>query len=454
LPPSQNKSARFVAIKTLCELEKSRKPVKNIFNGLLAEYPLENNDRQLAVNIIYGILRKRESLDTMLQHLCSQPLRKLKPFIHQALRVGLYQLIFLDRIPESAAVNESVKAVKAARLPKRLHGFVNGVLRNSIRKREELLVLIRNSDNVILNHPHWLIERWENNYGKKEALRICKQNNEQALLSLQVNTCITDRESFSKTLHENGINAHNGIFCDTTLILDDFHGDISKLPGFNEGLFQIQDQGAQLLVHILGPLKQDGEYLDACAGVGGKTSILIQLAKSLQAKVSAVEPEKARLEKFKENMTRLHPLLNVPIFPGRLQDYSVSNSKRFHGILLDAPCSGTGVIRRHPDIRWNRKAQDFKHYQETQLELLQSAAALLLPGGILVYATCSLEAEENEQVIEHFLTLHPEFTLEDCSPALPKTAHSHVTNGYFFPLPQSEIDGFFSARLCKRLSTK
>lgn len=418
------------------------------------ENPLPGNDRQLASKIIYGLLRNRESLDVMLQHLCSQPLSKLKPFIRQALRVGLYQIMFLDRIPESAAVNESVKAVKAARLPKRLHGFVNGVLRNSIRKQKELLELIENPALPILNHPPWLIERWVKQYGEKETARICQQNNEQAVISLQVNTCSTDRESYSKTLHKNGISVHNGTFCDTTLILDDFHGDISSLPGFSEGLFQVQDQGARLLAHILSPLIQNGEYLDACAGVGGKTSTLIQLAQHVQAKVFAVEPEKSRLEKFKENMIRLHPLLNVPIFPGRLQDYSVSSSKRFHGILLDAPCSGTGVIRRHPDIRWNRRVQDFKHYQETQLDLLQSAATLLLPGGILVYATCSLEAEENEQVIEQFLALHPDFTLEDCSSALPTTAHYHITNGYFSPLPESEIDGFFSARLRNNPSSK
>jgi len=455
LPPLHKKSARFVATKTLCELEKSRKPVKNIFNALLADYPLESNDRQLAVNIIYGILRKRESLDIMLQHLCSQPLKKLKPFIHQALRVGLYQIMFLDRIPESAAVNESVKAVKAARLPKRLHGFVNGVLRNSIRKRDELLALIKNPDHPILNHPHWLVGRWKKQYGEKEALRICKQNNEQAVFSLQVNSCVTDRETLLEHLQKNEIVAHPGKYCSDTLILDDFHGDVSRIPGFNEGHFQIQDQGAQLLSRLIGPMiPDDGEYLDACAGVGGKTSVLVQLAEQVQAKVSAVEPEKARLEKFKENMSRLHPSVDIPLFPHRLQDYAVSNSKRFHGILLDAPCSGTGVTRRHPDIRWNRRGEDFKHYQETQLELLQTAATLLLPNGILIYATCSLEAEENEQVIKQFLNRNPDFSLEDCTASLPPTALSLITNGYFSPMPSTEIDGFFSARLRNKPSSK
>ncbi len=414
---------------------------------MLAENPLESNDRQLAVNIIYGLLRNRESLDIMLQHLCSQPLKKVEPFILQALRVGLYQIMFLDRIPESAAVNESVKAVKAARLPKRLHGFVNGVLRNSIRKKEELLALLENPAQPILNHPHWLVERWEKQYGKKEATRICRQNNEQAVFSLQINSCATDRKSFKEILSTNEILTHHGNYCDDTLILEDFHGEIRELPGFDEGYFQVQDQGAQLLAHLLGPMIQNGDYLDACAGIGGKTSVLIQLAEHVQASVSAVEPDKARLEKFKENMTRLHPSLDVPIFPGRLQDFAISSSKRFHGILLDVPCSGTGVTRRHPDIRWNRRVEDFKNYQKTQLGLLQSAAKLLAPNGILVYATCSLETEENEQVIEHFLTHNSDFSLEDCTASLASKAHTFITNKYFTPLPGPTIDGFFSARL-------
>ena len=452
MPPTKNKSARFVAIESLCRLQKSRKPVTGIFNSVLALYPLESNDRQLATNIIYGVLRNRDSLDFMLQQLCRQPLKKLKPFVHQTLRTGLFQILYLDRIPESAAVNESVKAVQTARLPKKLQGFVNGVLRNFIRKRDELLTLLKNSNPPILNHPLWLYKRWEKHYGKDETIRICEQNNEQAGFSLQVNACATDRETLLAAFRNNDIPARNGKYCDDTLILDDFHGGVSRLPGFNEGLFQVQDQGAQLLTRLIGPMVKEGEYLDACAGVGGKTSVLAQLAGPVQARVSAVEPDKMRQEKFKENMARLHPKLDLPLFPGSLQDFATSSNKRFHGILLDAPCSGTGVIRRHPDIRWNRREEDLDQYQKTQLDLLHTAATLLRPPGTLVYATCSLEEEENEQVIEQFLAHNPDFSLKDCTSSLPSTAHTFVTKekGYFAPLPGPEIDGFFGAGLIKR----
>lgn len=451
MPPSPKKSARFVAITTLCELDKNRKPVNGIFASVLNRYPLENNDRQLANNIISGLLRNRDSLDMMLQHLCKQPLKKFDPFVLQALRVGLFQIIHLDRIPESAAVNESVKAVQAARLPKRLHGFVNGVLRNSIRKKEELLALLPPTGSQVLNHPKWLTRRWEKRYGKDETARICIQNNIPAAVTLQINTLATDLESFRETLLQNGIQCHPGEYSKDALILDGFHGKITGIPGFTEGLFQVQDQGAQLLAHLIGPMTKGGEYLDACAGVGGKTSVLLQMAKDIQAKVSALEPDKGRREKFADNMQRLHPQSDIQCFPGTLQEFATSSTQRFHGILLDSPCSGTGVIRRHPDIRWNRRVNDFKTYQQTQLELLHTAAKLLHPRGIIVYATCSLEKEENEQVLEHFLVAHKNFVLDACTTALPTRAHGLLNDNVFSPLPGPEIDGFFGARLNKKV---
>ncbi len=450
MPPSPKKSARFVVITTLCELEKSRKPVNALFSKALTQFPLESNDRQLATTIIFGLLRNRESLDIMLQHLCKQPLKKFNPFVLQALRVGLFQIFFLDRIPESAAVNESVKAVRSARLPKRLHGFVNGVLRNSIRKKDELLALIASPNQPVLNHPEWLTERWEKRYGKDEMERICNQNNTAASFCLQINSTRIDRKSYGRTLQQNGISCHPGSYSKDALILDDFHGTVTNIPGFAEGHFQVQDQGAQLLAHLIGPMLKGGEYLDACAGVGGKTSVLLQMAKGVQAKISASEPDKGRREKFADNIQRLHPEAAITAFPGTLQEFAGSTTQRFHGILLDAPCSGTGVIQRHPDIRWNRRVDDFKTYQNTQLGLLHTAAKLLQPQGVIVYATCSLEEEENEKVLELFLAAHKNFLVDECTAILAADAHPLLHNNSFAPVPGAEIDGFFGVRLIQR----
>lgn len=438
-----------MAIKTLCELRKSRKPVNGIFNLLVTEYPLTEKDRQLATTITYGVLRNREALDLLLQTLCTQPLNKIKPFIRQALRCGLFQIFFMDRIPKSAAVNESVKAVQMAHLPKRLHGFVNGVLRNAIRKEDELQNLLTNPPHPILNHPQWLTQKWQKRYGSQENQRICQQNNEQALFSIQINSCVSTRDTLSALLAKQNIASHCGHWCKDCLIVETFQGGVTSLPGFQEGHFQVQDQGAQLLPALLGEFVQDGHYLDACAGLGGKTSVLLQMAQNSGAVVSAVEPDRMRRQKFRENMQRLHPAMEVALFSGTLQEYAVDSGNKFNGILLDAPCSGTGVIRRHPDIRWNRVEDDFSRYQKTQLELLDSAAQLLLPGGILVYATCSLEWEENEEVVALFLQVHPNFVVDDCATILPNSAHPLLVNGNFAPLPDLEIDGFFGVRLRK-----
>ncbi|MBU1420824.1 MAG: 16S rRNA (cytosine(967)-C(5))-methyltransferase RsmB [Proteobacteria bacterium] len=431
-------------------MQKSRKPVNGIFTGLISRYNLSDDDRQLATNIINGILRLRQSLDFILQNLCTQPLTKLKPFVHEALTVGLYQIFFLDRIPESAAVNESVKALQAAHLPKQLQGFVNGVLRNSIRKRDELQALLEGSAQPILNHPQWLTKRWEKRFGLEETISICRQNNAQPPLTLQANRCITERDELLKTLVNAGISARKGKYSEDALILDNYHGRVSRLPGYPEGAFQIQDQGAQLLAGLLGPMTPQGAYLDGCAGMGGKTSVIHQLCQPVQARVTAVEPEKERQGKFRENMARLHAEQRIHLFPGSLQDFSADCRTRFHGILVDAPCSGTGVTGRHPDIRWNRRPEDLPGYQQTQLDLLQTAAPLLRPQGILVYATCSLEEEENQEVIKYFLAANENFSLEDCTEHLPPAARALIKKGCFAPLPGPEIDGFFGARLVRK----
>lgn len=442
-------SARFAAIETLRILKKDRKPVTLIFDKLLGEYPLRTNDRQLANNIIYGVLRNQESLDRMLQHLCKKHFKKFDPFVHQALNVGLYQIIYLDRIPDSAAVNESVKAAQAARLPKRLHGFINGVLRNCTRKRDELLALLNKPGKPIVNHPDWMVQRWTRRFGREESLKICHQNNRQPSLTLQCNSCKINRDVLLQTFTDSGITAEKCVFSTTGIMLSDYQGSIATLPGFEDGLFQVQDQGAQLLCQLLLPIHEQGEYLDACAGVGGKSSTLLQLMKDKGTKLTAIEPERGRQNRFAQNMARLHPEMTIPLFQGTLQEFSNQTNKRFHGILLDAPCSGTGVTGRHPDIRWNRREDDFVKYQKTQLELLENAATLLAPGGILVYATCSLENEENEQVIEYFLKGNPDFSVEDCSEQLPDGENHFIRDGFFAPLPQPEMDGFFGARLRK-----
>jgi 16S rRNA (cytosine967-C5)-methyltransferase len=454
-PAKQQKTAqtaRFAAIETLCQLERTCLPADVLFDSVAGQCMLIESDRHLAMNILYGVLRQRQALESVLQTLCNQPLAKIKPFVHQALLTGLYQIFFLDRIPESAAVNESVKAVQAAHLPKNLQGFVNAVLRESIRRKELLMPMTYHDREgaPFLNHPDWMVNRWTERFGKEEARRICMGNNQQSPLILNINTCITTQASVKAAIEQEGIQVLAGNYSPDALILPDFHGAINRLPGFAAGHFQVQDEAAQLLPQLLSKVRQDGLYLDACAGLGGKTSNLIQLGHGFTITIIAVEPDAERRQKFRENMQRLHPDTSVTLVEKDLQHFAADCELRFDGVLVDAPCSGTGVTGRHPDIRWNRRQSDLIRYQQIQLMLLNQAAGLVAADGILVYATCSLEPEENEEVIKLFLADHPDYTLEDCTPFLPIPAQDLVRESCFAPNPGPSIDGFFGARLRRK----
>ncbi len=446
----QPRTARFTAAAILCNLYQNRASVKPIFDKMVDKYALASNERNLAMQLVYGVLRHRQFLDRILEILSRTPLRKLDPFVHQALAVGLFQLFFLERIPESAAVNETVESCKVAKIPQRLHGFVNGILRQSIRQKKDLASRghIDSSGKPILNHPEWLTERWRHHFGEKETERICRANNNEPTLVLRVNSSKIKREDYCRKLEDEGLTCSHGIYSTEAVILPDFHGPITTIPGYAEGFFQVQDEAAQLATLLLGPFRAGGRYLDGCAGLGGKTSHLLELAKVHDLEVHAVEPEPHRLNKLRENITRLFPEGKPFIHEGNLQQFSsLHNIPAFDGILIDAPCTGTGVTGRHPDIRWNRRPEELVRYQQQQLDILAVAARLLNPKGLLVYATCSLEPEENQEVIQKFLRHHEEFFLTDCSLQLPKAAHNLVENNFFAPHPSATIDGFFAARM-------
>lgn len=448
-PKKQPRSGRYTAIETLCCLYRSRKPVNPIFDRLVGKYQLPANERNLAMQLVYGVLRHRQYLDRILAILSRTPLGKLDPFVHQAISVGLYQLFFLERIPESAAVNEAVESCKAAGVPQRLHGFVNGILRQSIRQKGDLAT--RAATDVkgapVLNHPEWLVKRWRHTFGEEETKRICRANSCEPALILRVNSAKIDKNDFCRLLDQADISYRNGSYAEEAIRLIDFHGSISNIPGYEEGFFQIQDEAAQLATLLLGPFIKGGSYLDGCAGLGGKTSHLLQLAKQYELQIQAVEPEKQRLKKLTENLERLFPGQDCSIHTDTLQQFASRHDQLFDGVLIDAPCSGTGVTGRHPDIRWNRQPEELLKYHHEQLQLLFLAAGLVSPGGRLVYATCSLELEENRQVIDRFLQSHPDYTLTDCSPLLPEPARILVENGCFVPHPSATIDGFFAARM-------
>lgn len=433
-------------------LDRQCGPVKPLLERLASRHRLSELERGLAMQLVFGVLRHRQVLERMVGLLSRTPTKKIEPFIYQTLKVGLYQLFYLDRIPAPAAVHAMVEVCKQQRVPQRLEGFVNGILRQALRDREKLAIqsLSDPKGKPLLNHPPWMIARWQARFGSDETTRLCRCNNREPQLVLRVNLTKISRDRLLSLFAETGIVAQAGTYADEAVTLPDYHGKITQLPGYQEGYFQVQDEAAQLATALLFPLSRNGNYLDGCAGVGGKTTLLLQHAGELGLTVHAVEPESERLLRLQDNVNRLGLARGLIIHQNTLQQFAQQTDSHFQGILIDAPCSGTGVTGRHPDIRWNRQLEDLAGYQHTQLQLLDCSSRLLAPSGTLVYATCSLEPEENHEVVTTFLSSHPDFFLDDCTPWLPPRARGLVVDGCLQPLPDTAIDGFFAARLRHR----
>jgi 16S rRNA (cytosine967-C5)-methyltransferase len=445
-------SVRAIAIELLCRWEEKGEPLDSFL-----EQPavgLEDlRDRQLLFALVYGVARWRGYLDWVIGRFSSHPPAKMKPRTSAALRVGLLQLLILDRIPAAAAINETVQALRAARQPKWLTGFVNGLLRNVERQRDDLATPWHQAEKLPLSarlsHPQWLLDRWRNRYGPEKMLAIAAADNEPPPLCLRINTARISVEEFLAACRERGIPAEEGSLAPSAVHLPDYGGSVAQLPGYEAGWFMVQDEAAQLVSLLAGTFLEGGRYLDACAGLGGKTTHLAALLPAGSSLV-AIEPNPKRVERLQENLARLGLAEKVAVRIGELSGFRTA-SGRYRSILVDAPCSGLGVIRRHPDIRWNRSPEDLGRYQQKQLTLLTEAAALLLPGGALVYVTCSIEPEENDQVVARFLADHPEFKVSDARELLPSAAAALVDEkGFFRTLPGEQgLDGFFAARLVR-----
>lgn len=448
-------NARSRALLILSRWEKEGASLDLVVTESLRQPFVETRDLQFCRALVYGVVGWRGYLDAILARISSHPLAKMKPLTRQALRCGLYQLVAMDRVPASAAINETIQLLKEAGQPRWLTGFVNGILRRASRELAELprpgeIDGVKSAGwslSDLLSHPRWLYQRWADRYGEDGALALCRADNGGATLTLRALAGI-GRDALLVKLRDAGITAEAGQFASTAVILPDYRGPITTLPGYAEGWFQVQDEAAQLVVPLLGGLGA-GIWLDACAGLGGKTTQMAELA-GAGVQVVAVEPDARRFALLASNLQRLRLDAVVETFSGTVADLAAGDKADFQGILVDAPCSGLGVIRRHPDIRWNRQEVELARYQVGQLALLDQAAALLAEDGVLVYATCSTEPEENEQVVERFLAEHHDFTIEDCGDYLPTTARDFVgDDGYFRTRPDQGLDGFFACRLKK-----
>lgn len=422
--------------------------------ALLAQVPatMSTVDRALVTELFYGVLRHRSALDWRLAACSQRHLARLAPPTLTLLRLGAYQLLFLARVPASAAVNETVALTKRLCAPADV-GFVNAVLRALDRRRHELVVpdlLERPLDHLTAeySHPVWLVRRWLKRFGVQRTLHLCRANNAIPPMTLRVNTRVTTRERLLDVLRQEGVEAAPCAVSPQGVVIRGTPPTATL--AFAQGWYYVQDEAAQLVGLAVAP--RPGErVLDACAAPGGKSIHLAELMGD-RGEVVAADVKPDRLGLVAENCRRMGIKSVQTVAADLTQASDAARLGRFDRILVDAPCTGLGVLRRHPEAKWHKTEGLIARYAVTQRAILDRVAPLLTPGGVLVYSTCSTEREENEEVVTEFLRRHRGWVSDDLRAVLPAAAASLVTpQGHLVTLGNAwDMDGFFAARLTNR----
>lgn len=426
-----------------------RKSEEGVFADVLLERArpsFDQRDNAFILELVYGTLRNRTLLDSVLDRFSDKPVRRTDAWTRNILRLGAYQLLFLDRVPASAAVDT---AAELAKRHGKKSGYVNGLLRNLDRGRATLPPPGGKDPvqrlSVLYSHPEWLVKRWTGRFGPEATEAILAANNRPAPLIIRTNSLRTTREGLKASLEQEGAAVKETAYSPAGLEILSSPG-LTALRAFRDGWFLVQDQAAQLVGMMLDP--EPGEtVLDACAAPGGKATHLAELMED-RGTVIALESNPKRTARIAENGKRLGISIIRPV----RGDAAAYGDGPFDKVLIDAPCSGLGVLRRHPDGRWSKSERNIREKQALQKKVLENCSKLVRPGGALVYATCTTEPEENEDVIRDFLAGHPGFSLDDPRPFLPPAAGKLVdAHGFFrtFPL-EPEMDGFFGARVVKK----
>ena len=411
---------------------------------------LERRERALATELVYGSLRQRARLDFALGRFCRQPLARVEGRVLTLLRLGAYQLLLLDRIPAPAAVHATVELAKGSGLG-RAAGFINGILRALLRGREAIpwpdpeaapLPYLEQ----MLSLPPWLARRWLRELGASEAMALGAALLQPAPFTLRVNTLKTDRTAFMAALREAGHEGRPTTFAPEGVQLI-ARGE-GALPGADAGWFQVQDEASMLIAHLLAP--RPGErLLDACAAPGGKTTHLAALAGN-EAQILALDLHEKRTRLVAQGAERLG-CTGIRVAPCDLSRPPANLAPAsFDRVLVDAPCSGLGVLRRNPELRWRRTPEDISRLARLQLTILENVAPLVRPGGCLLYSLCTRTPEETEGVVARLLAAHPEFCREDLRTAAPAAwASLFDENGALATAPHRHggMDGFYAVRL-------
>ncbi len=449
---------RLLATRVLERVERSQAYADLALHQSLARSPLSGVDRALTTELVYGTLRWRGRLDYFLSHVLNQELSTLDPLVATILRLGAYQLLFSDRIPASAAVDQAVRCTRAVG-NHRATGLVNAVLRRLAREWPTI-VPPRLEDNPLdhlvhaLSIPEWMAHRLLDLYGASAAADFAKACNQPPQITARANRTRTDRDTLLAQLRERLPKVKPGALCPDAIHLGHI-GDLGRDAAFRDGLYSVQDEASQLVVDLLDP--QPGEFiLDTCAAPGSKTTAIAERMGG-EGSVLALDRNVRRLKLVSQSVRRLQlegvhtlvrdatlPLTDLQI-PGREDGDAIA---RFDRILVDAPCSGLGSLRRNPDARWRVREKDPERLAEIQHTLLIRAAAVLRRGGSLVYSTCTVLPEENDEQIARFLEQNPNFRQVEPADLPPHLQGVTDTAGTMKLTPHEHgTDGFFAARL-------
>jgi 16S rRNA (cytosine967-C5)-methyltransferase len=447
-------NARSCAVKILCRCERTDAYLDKLIDSELRNTALNDFDKSLLNELTHGVIRWLRRLDWFLNGFYRGQYEKCLPEVKNVMRVALYQILFLNKIPYSAAVNEAVEFIKKIRGDKHA-GIVNGLLRTIIRTLDALVWPSREIDEVnylgiIQSHPNWMVRRWISRFGFDDAQKLCEANNRRPSLSLRVNKIKITTEELTKHLTEKGIQYRAGNYLDYIISIKAM-ARIYDDEFFKKGYFTIQDESASLVSLLVAP-KEDDLILDVCAAPGGKSSHIYEIMNG-KGKIIAIDKYSSRIDTMKRNFERLG-IENILAFQEDLTDPKTNLLKnkligKVSKVLVDAPCSGLGILSKKPDIKWKRESEDIYKLQKLQLELLEFSSKYVKPGGALIYSTCTIESDENSDTVFKFLEKHPEFYIENAGNYVTKDVVSD--NGFIEVFPHiHNIDGAFGARLVKK----
>jgi 16S rRNA (cytosine967-C5)-methyltransferase len=439
----QHKSPRGIALNILYDIEVKGAFADKTVSSSARDFHLSSVDRRFVQELVFGTTKMRRRLDFVLEQFLERKAEDLTPWIRNILRMGIYQIDFLQKVPPSAAVDESVKLAKRFG-HKGTVALVNAVLRSYLRDKGRVSFPPRDTNPVqniamFYSFPDWMIEEWMRLFGEEDTVRLCEEFNRKPHLTCRINSLKTDPEALKQQLEVVGVKFKTVRYLDKYISLES-RVDLDRFAPLQKGLVYIQDESAGLPVQLLDP-KPGERLLDLCAAPGGKATHMAELTRD-QGLIVAVDISLGKLTIVKENCRRLGARSVVPCCADA-KSFSCHSMDR---VLVDAPCSALGTLGGNPDARWRKQKDDPARLHLLQWEILTNAAGLVRKGGVLVYSTCTLTPEENEQVIEEFLGRRPDFRLVDASDFVPSDVVDD--QGMVRTLPHvHKIDGAFACRM-------